>query len=43
MSLSQLGVSTANWPVITMIDTHTNQNACQGAPLTLTYTGSATG
>jgi hypothetical protein len=42
-SLSALGIATANWPVITMIDTHINQNACQGAPLTITYTGSATG
>jgi hypothetical protein len=43
MSLSQLGVSTPSWPVIAMIDTHTNQDHCQGAPLTITYTGSATG
>jgi len=42
-SLSALGIATANWPVISMLDTHTNQNACAGAPLTLTYTGSATG
>jgi hypothetical protein len=42
-TLSALGVATANWPVVTMIETHTNQNACKGAALTITYTGSATG
>jgi hypothetical protein len=38
-SLSALGVPKADWPVITMIDTNTNQDACQGAALTLTYSG----
>jgi len=42
-SLSALGIPTANWPVISMKETHTNQNACQAASLTLTYSGSATG
>jgi hypothetical protein len=42
-SLSALGVASANWLRITMIETHTNQDACKGAPLTITYTGSATG
>jgi hypothetical protein len=38
-SLSALGTPKANWPVIKMIDTNTNQDACQGATLTLTYSG----
>jgi hypothetical protein len=42
-SLSDLSVPTGNWPVITMLNTSYNQNACQGASLTLTYTGSANG
>ncbi len=36
-SLAQLGIPSADWPVIGMIDTHTNQDACEGASLTLTY------
>jgi hypothetical protein len=39
MSLSALGVPRAHWPVIKMLDTSTNQDACQDAKLTLTYTG----
>ena len=42
-SLSALGIAQANWPVASMVETHTNQDACEGAPLTFTYTGSATG
>jgi hypothetical protein len=42
-SLSQLGVPQADWPVVTMVDTHTNQDACEGATLTLNYAGSASG
>lgn len=38
-SLSALGVPRAHWPVIKMLDTSTNQNACQDAKLTLTYAG----
>jgi len=38
-SLSALGVPRADWPVIKMIDTNTNQDACEGAKLTLTYSG----
>jgi hypothetical protein len=38
-SLSALGVPQADWPVITMIETNTNQDACRGATLTLTYSG----
>lgn len=39
VSLSALGVPRADWPVIKMIDTNTNQDACQGATFTLTYSG----
>jgi hypothetical protein len=39
MSLSALGVPQADWPVIEMIDTDSNQDACEGARLTLTYSG----
>jgi hypothetical protein len=39
VSLLSLGVSRADWPVITMFNTSTNQDACQGAALTLHYTG----
>ena len=39
VSLSALGVPQGDWPVIEMIETNTNQDACQGARLTLTYSG----
>jgi hypothetical protein len=39
ISLSSLNVPQSDWPVITMIDTNTNQDACEGASLTLTYSG----
>jgi hypothetical protein len=39
VSLSTLGVPQADWPVIEMIDTDSNQDACEGARLTLTYSG----
>ena len=39
VSLSALKVPQAQWPVIEMIDTKTNQDACQGTKLTLTYAG----
>jgi len=42
-SLSSLSTPQANWPVISMVETHTNQDACEGAPLTLHYSGGATG
>ena len=38
-SLSALRVPQGDWPVIEMIETNTNQDACQGAKLTLTYSG----
>jgi hypothetical protein len=40
-SLSTLGVSSANLPVIKMIDTGTNQDSCEGA--TLNFAWSSTG
>lgn len=39
ISLSDLSVPQADWPVISMLETNTNQDACQGALLTLTYSG----
>ncbi len=39
VSLSALGVPQAKWPRIAMLETNTNQDACQGAHLTLTYSG----
>ena len=42
-SLSQLGVPTDRWPELSMIETNTNQDACRGAVLVLTYSGTATG
>jgi len=42
-SLSDLSIPTADWPVISMVETHTNQDACKGASLRFTFTGSAFG
>jgi hypothetical protein len=42
-SLAQLGIPSTDWPVIGMTETHTNQDACQGATLTLTYSVTVTG
>ncbi len=39
ISLAGLDVPQSNWPVITMLETGTNQDACQGARLTITYSG----
>ena len=39
ISLSALNVPQPDWPVIEMVETNTNQDACQGAQLTLTYSG----
>jgi Ca2+-binding RTX toxin-like protein len=41
-SLSELGVPQAQWPVLTMPDLPTNQDACEGATFTLAYSGNAT-
>jgi len=40
-SLSQLGVLRGKWPVLTMPDLPVNQDACEGATLTLVYHGTA--
>ena len=40
-SLSDLGVPQAQWPVLTMPDLPTNQDACEGATFTLLYSGTA--
>jgi hypothetical protein len=42
-SLSQLGVSHGDWPVIAMVGTDSSQDACQDAALTLHYSAGATG
>jgi hypothetical protein len=39
ISLADLSIPTGDWPVIEMLETGTNQDACEGAPLTLTYSG----
>jgi hypothetical protein len=40
-SLAALGIPKSKWPVVSMVETHTDQDACRGATLTLTYSGSA--
>ncbi|PVZ55746.1 COG1470 family protein [Arthrobacter sp. H-02-3] len=42
-SLSQLGVSSAQWPRIAMLDTPRLQDGCKGAVLQLAYSGSGQG
>ena len=42
-SLSQLGVASAQWPRIAMLDTPRLQDGCKGAVLQLAYTGSGQG
>jgi hypothetical protein len=42
VSLSSL-TGSLNWPVLEMLETGHNQNACRNASVTLTYGGSATG
>jgi hypothetical protein len=39
VSLQQLDVSSSDWPAVEMVDTDTNQDACEGVTLTLTYSG----
>lgn len=43
MSLSNLSISEAHWPVIAMIETNSNQDACEGDRLELHYSGIAAG
>jgi hypothetical protein len=42
-TLQQLGVPSALWPRLTMLDLPTNQNACRGATITLRYSGAGNG
>lgn len=37
VSLQQLGVPEAEWPAISMVDSSTDQDGCQGASVSLTY------
>lgn len=41
-SLADMKVPTASWPVISMVTTHVNQDACEGVILTLHYSASVT-
>jgi hypothetical protein len=41
-SLSSLGVAPARWPLLTMPNLSTNQDACRNTTFKLTYTGTAT-
>jgi hypothetical protein len=42
-SLSDRSVPTSDWPVISMIETHVNQDACEGAPLSFTWGATGSG
>jgi hypothetical protein len=42
-SLQSLGVSTALWPRVTMLDTTWNQDGCKGATIQFTYSGAGEG
>ena len=41
-SLSALGIDHARWPIVTMVETHVNQDACRNARLTFHYRGKST-
>ncbi len=41
-SLQAAGDPQSNWPSVQMIDTNTNQDACEGATVNFTYSGSGT-
>ena len=41
-SLQQLGIAEAAWPTVAMANLATNQDACKGATISLSYTGQAT-
>lgn len=43
ISLSAWGISPAQWPAITMLNTASNQDSCKGVSLSLSYSGSAQG
>lgn len=38
-TLAELGVPSASWPVITMVETNANQDGCEGVNLVLRYEG----
>lgn len=40
-SLSELGVPSGQWPQVGIVDRPTNQDGCQGASLSLTYSADA--
>jgi hypothetical protein len=42
-SLSQLGIATAQWPHLTMMNRPVNQDGCRNALVTLRFTGKAAG
>jgi hypothetical protein len=42
-SLSDLSIPQADWPVLSMLDTTANQDACENATLTLTWGAEASG
>jgi hypothetical protein len=37
VTLASLGVPSADWPVVQMLETYVNQDACEGTTLTVTY------
>ncbi len=41
-TLAQLGVPSAEWPQVSIIDRSSDQDGCQGATVTLAYSGAAT-
>jgi hypothetical protein len=41
-SLSTAGDPQSNWPSVRMVETNTNQDACEGATVTFSYAGSGT-
>jgi hypothetical protein len=42
VSLSALGIAPRGWPIVSMIQTDTNQDACKGVTLALRYAARAT-
>jgi len=42
-SFSDLGISATEWPNVSMLNLPANQDGCQGATLSLAYSGTATG
>jgi hypothetical protein len=42
-TLADLGIPSAQWPQVSIIDRPSNQDGCKGATVTLAYSGTATG